>query len=138
MASNPVAEAVLGVRDLFHENSIRSLEVLTVYRLKDNEEAMIEACKLDLGKPSYETYMAEAIWSMNDIIFVCDNLGKWMRDESAPDIDFSNKLMSPKIRKDPLGAVLVIGYDTYPTRKETILTTDVSNVEHTTSPSNSP
>lgn len=35
-----------------------------------------------------------------------------MRDESAPDINFTNKLMSPKIRKDPLGAVLVIGYDT--------------------------
>ena len=49
---------------------------------------------------------------MNDIIFVCDNLGKWMRDESAPDIEFTNKLMSPKIRKDPLGAVLVIGYVT--------------------------
>jgi hypothetical protein len=48
---------------------------------------------------------------MNDIIFVCDNLEKWMKDESAPDVDFSNKLMGPKIRKDPLGAVLVIGYD---------------------------
>jgi len=56
--------------------------------------------------------MGEAIWCMNDIIFVCDNLGKWMREESAPDINFSNKLVSPKIRKDPLGAVLVIGYDT--------------------------
>jgi len=49
---------------------------------------------------------------MNDIIFICDNLEKWMRDENAPDINFSNKMMSPKIRKDPLGAVLIIGYDT--------------------------
>jgi len=59
--------------------------------------------------PTFEASLAEAGWCTNDIIFVCDNLEKWMKDENAPDIDFSNKLMSPKIRKDPLGAVLVIG-----------------------------
>jgi len=47
---------------------------------------------------------------MNDIIYVCHNLEKWMKDENPPDIDLSNKLMNPKIRKDPLGAVLVIGW----------------------------
>jgi beta-apo-4'-carotenal oxygenase len=33
-----------------------------------------------------------------------------MKDEKAPDIDLMNSFLSPKIRKDPLGAVLVIGY----------------------------
>lgn len=46
---------------------------------------------------------------MNDIIFVCDNLEKWVQDEKAPDIDLVNSFLSPRIRKDPLGAVLVIG-----------------------------
>lgn len=82
---------------------------LTIGRLKDNLEAINQACKLDLGKPEFETYLSEVGWCMNDIIFICDNLEKWMKDESPPGIDFTNKLMNPKIRKDPLGAVLIIG-----------------------------
>jgi beta-apo-4'-carotenal oxygenase len=46
---------------------------------------------------------------MNDIVFICNNLAKWMKDEKAPDIPLMNAALSPKIRKDPLGVVLVIG-----------------------------
>jgi len=46
---------------------------------------------------------------MNDIVFICNNLAKWMKDEKAPDIPLMNAAFSPKIRKDPLGVVLVIG-----------------------------
>ncbi len=46
---------------------------------------------------------------MNDIIFILSNLAKWMKDESPPDIALMNKIVSPKIRKDPMGVVLVIG-----------------------------
>jgi beta-apo-4'-carotenal oxygenase len=69
---------------------------------------------LDLGKPEYETYLTESGWCKNDIIFICKNLEKWMKDESAPDIDLTNKLMSPIIRKDPIGTVLVIGAYNFP------------------------
>ena len=79
-------------------------------RLKDNEEAIYEACKRDIGKPSFETYVAELGWCQNDIIFMQNNLEKWVKDEAAPDIPLMNKLASPRIRKDPLGAVLIIGY----------------------------
>ena len=68
-----------------------------------------EACTKDLGKPAHETYLSEAGWCLNDIIFICNNLEKWMKDESAPDIALMNKIVSPKIRKDPMGVVLVIG-----------------------------
>ena len=47
---------------------------------------------------------------MNDCIFVSNNLEKWAKDEPAPDINLMNKAFSPKIRKDPLGCVLIIGY----------------------------
>lgn len=53
---------------------------------------------------------------MNDIVFVCNSLEKWAKDESAADIPFMNKLLSPKIRKDPLGCVLIIG--SFPTFSE--------------------
>jgi beta-apo-4'-carotenal oxygenase len=82
---------------------------MQINRLKDNENAIVEACKQDLGKPTFETYLTELGWCENDIIFMCKNLPKWVKDERAPDIAFTNRALSPKIKKDPLGAVLVIG-----------------------------
>jgi beta-apo-4'-carotenal oxygenase len=54
--------------------------------------------------------MTESGWCENDIIFICNNLEKWMKDETAQDIPLTNKFLGPKIRKDPLGVVLVIGF----------------------------
>lgn len=77
--------------------------------LKDNEEQLFEACKLDLGKSRYESYISEVGWVLNDIIFVCKNLEKWAKEESASDVPLMMVAMTPKIRKDPLGVVLVLG-----------------------------
>ncbi|KAK4899501.1 Hexadecenal dehydrogenase [Elasticomyces elasticus] len=82
--------------------------------IKDEEPALTEALKLDLGKSAYEAYLSEIGWCLNDILFVCTNLEKWMKDESAPDIPLTNLLMRPRIRKDPLGAVLIIGAYNFP------------------------
>lgn len=84
--------------------------MLTLHRLKDHEAAVVEACKRDLGKSNFETYMTEFTWCCNDIIFVQKNVEKWMKDESAPDIALMNLPLSPRIRKEPLGAVLIIGF----------------------------
>lgn len=78
-------------------------------RLKDNSNAIAVACKKDLGKGEFETGVTELDWCTNDIILVNNNLKTWAKDETAPDIPLTNKLVSPKIRKDPLGAVLIIG-----------------------------
>jgi hypothetical protein len=78
--------------------------------IKDHEEEIVEACAQDLHKPRFEAEVAESGWLLNDIVFTTRNLHKWVKDEKAPDIDLSFKFMSPKIRKDPLGTVLVIGY----------------------------
>ena len=79
------------------------------FRLRDNEPAILEACKKDLGKGIFESIVTEVDWCANDTIFCCSNLVKWAKDESAPDIPLTNKLLSPRIRKDPLGCVLIIG-----------------------------
>ncbi|KAI9708205.1 MAG: hypothetical protein M1820_004159 [Bogoriella megaspora] len=109
-----------GVRDAFHTHKTRSVQYRLVqlrklyWGLKDNEEAVLEACKRDLGKSQFETYLTELGWCMNDIIFMCNNLSKWTKDESAPDISLTNKLLAPKIKKDPLGTVLIIGAYNFP------------------------
>ncbi|KAG9242701.1 Aldehyde/histidinol dehydrogenase [Calycina marina] len=82
--------------------------------IKDNEGLLVEACKLDLGKPSFETFISEVDWIKNDIIFTTGKLKKWMKDEKPEDIPLANKLLSPRIRKEPLGTVLVIGAYNFP------------------------
>lgn len=82
--------------------------------VNDYAEALVESCKQDLGKPMFETYLSEVDWVKNDIIFVCNNLAKWIKDEPAPDIPLTNSLLNPRIKKEPLGTVLVIGAYNFP------------------------
>ncbi|KAF7858419.1 hypothetical protein EAF04_009020 [Stromatinia cepivora] len=84
------------------------------WAIHDNSDALIEAEKSDLGKPAFETRLTEIDWMKNDIVFICKNLKKWMKDEPAPDIALTNTLFSPRIRKEPLGAALVIGAFNFP------------------------
>lgn len=86
--------------------------MLTINSIKDHEREIAEALSRDLGKPLFETEISESGWLMNDIVFITRNLHKWVKDEKAQDIDLSFKFMNPKIRKDPLGCVLVMGYAT--------------------------
>jgi beta-apo-4'-carotenal oxygenase len=84
------------------------------WALIDNADLIVDACRLDLGKATFETHASEIDWCANDIVFASKNLEKWMRDEPAPDMSLADKLVRPKIRKDPMGAVLVIGCWNFP------------------------
>lgn len=89
-------ESITGIHDglykTFHSHKTRPLSWrLTQLRklwwgIKDAEAQLFEACARDLGKPSYEAYISEVGWVLNDIIFVCNNLRKWAKDEKASDI----------------------------------------------------
>ncbi|KAL8951651.1 MAG: hypothetical protein Q9222_002379 [Ikaeria aurantiellina] len=109
-----------GVRNAFNSHKTKHINFRLVqlrklyWGIKDNEAAIAQACKQDLGKGHFETYLTEIDWCLNDIVFVTKNLEKWVKDEPAPDIPLANKLLSPRIRKDPLGAVLVIGTYNFP------------------------
>ncbi|PSN72413.1 aldehyde dehydrogenase [Corynespora cassiicola Philippines] len=108
------------VRASFLTHKTRPLEFRLVqlrklyWGLKDNQDLIAEACQKDLGKSGFETYLTEVGWCMNDVIFMSNNLARFAKDEAAEDVDFSNKFMSPKIRKDPLGAALIIGAFNFP------------------------
>lgn len=92
---------------------IKQLNAL-YWGLNDEEPALLEACKADLGKSAYETYLTEVGWVKNDILFMIKNLEKWTKDEAAADAGLMNLAMRPRIRKDPLGVALVIGAYNFP------------------------
>ena len=115
-----IASTVQTIRNTFNSQKTKPIEYRLLqlrklyWSLVDNEDDIVEACRRDLGKSKFETYLTEIDWCKNDILFMTKNVAKWVKEESAPDIALTNKLVSPKIRKDPLGAVLVIGAYNYP------------------------
>lgn len=110
-----IPKIVSRVRNTFFTHKTRSVQFRIkqlrklYWAIKDNEAAMLEACKRDLGKGYFEGMLSEITWVQNDIVFMTKNLEKWAQDEKPDDISFTNKIVSPRIRKDPLGSVLVIG-----------------------------
>jgi beta-apo-4'-carotenal oxygenase len=82
--------------------------------LVDNTDILVEAMKQDLGKPAFEIYISEIDFCKNDIVFMTNNLAKWMKDEPAQDMTFTNGLLNPRIKKEPLGTILVIGAYNFP------------------------
>ncbi|OCK81950.1 aldehyde dehydrogenase [Lepidopterella palustris CBS 459.81] len=108
------------IRDTFKSHKTRSIEYRVqqlrklYWGLKDNQDLIAEACKRDLGKSGFETYVTEVGWCMNDIIFMSTNIARFAKDEPAEDITFTNRFFGPRIRKDPLGSVLIIGAYNFP------------------------
>ncbi|KAL3477149.1 Aldehyde/histidinol dehydrogenase [Aspergillus californicus] len=115
-----IQERTSRVKRTFLEHKTRDVEFRLVqlrklyWAIKDHEQQIVEALRLDLGKPRFESEVGESVWLENDIIFISKNLHKWMKDEKASDIELTWKFMNPKIRKDPLGTVLVIGAFNFP------------------------
>lgn len=89
----------------FRQQQLRKL----YWGFKDNEALITEACKRDLGKSAFETYMVEYQWCMNDSIWMANKLPEFAKDEKPKDIAFTNKFVGPRIKKDPLGTALIIG-----------------------------
>ncbi|KAL4808412.1 Aldehyde/histidinol dehydrogenase [Aspergillus unguis] len=115
-----IQERVSRVKKTFLEHKTRDVEFRLVqlrklyWAIKDHEDQINEALRLDLGKPEFETAVGESVWLENDICFISKHLHNWVKDEKAPDIDLTFKFMNPRIRKDPLGTVLVIGAFNFP------------------------
>lgn len=80
------------------------------WALKDHEDEALEACKKDLGKPGNEAFITEIGWVYKDIFFALENLDKWAAAESVAEVETLFKiLLKPRVRKEPIGTVLIIG-----------------------------
>jgi beta-apo-4'-carotenal oxygenase len=115
-----IAPTCAKVRATFLSHKTRPLEFRIqqlrklYWAFKDNEELIQEACKRDLGKSQFETYLTEISWVMNDCVWMANNVERFAKDEKPADIAFTNKFMGPRIRKDPLGTALIIGAYNFP------------------------
>jgi beta-apo-4'-carotenal oxygenase len=82
--------------------------------LKDLTPKFFEALRQDLKKSAHDAILSEIGWSMQDCMFAIKNLEKWAKDDKNVDVNFQFAMLKPRIRKEPLGAVLIIGTYNYP------------------------
>ena len=103
------------IHDSFHSQKTKPLSWRVTqlrklwWAIKDREQQLGEALQRDLGRPFYEAYLTEIGWVLNDIIFTVNNIEKWAKEEAASDVPLTFMPMRPRVRKEPLGVVLILG-----------------------------
>ncbi len=112
-----IPSLVAGLRETFDSGKTRSLawrkaqlEALIRFA-QENDEALIEALRADMGKPELEARVADVGQISIEAKFALKNLKKWTRPESAGSIPLMGKSF---VVRDPLGVVLIIAPWNYP------------------------
>ncbi|KAF9896783.1 hypothetical protein BX616_006772 [Lobosporangium transversale] len=93
----------------YRKEQIKGLYNLIV----ENEEALREACVLDLHKPLTEVVLGETGPVKQECVDTLKNLDYWAAPEKVK-VSLINKMDTVHVRKEPLGIVLVIGAWNYP------------------------
>ncbi|EXA29734.1 aldehyde dehydrogenase (NAD(P)+) [Fusarium oxysporum f. sp. pisi HDV247] len=116
-----IARITTTLRATFRSNKTKELQWrLSQLRklywvIKDSTPALVEALYKDLRKSEHEALLSEIDWVTNDCLYMIKNLEKFAKDEPIPGVPTAASLMmKPRIRKEPLGMVLVIGAYNFP------------------------
>ncbi|KAK0644495.1 Aldehyde/histidinol dehydrogenase [Cercophora newfieldiana] len=110
------------VRGTFRTNKTKNVQWrLTQLRklywaIEDYRPQLMAALKKDLNKSEYEAVLTEVDWVKSDCMFMIKNLETFVKDEklAAPTVPAHFSLMKFRVRKEPLGAALIIGPYNYP------------------------
>ncbi|KAJ5827643.1 hypothetical protein N7447_004406 [Penicillium robsamsonii] len=82
--------------------------------IEDNEQAILNAIKDDLNRSEVESYLTDLAGIRKDILYHLDNIDAWAADEKIGDSFIARRLGLARIRKEPLGVVLIIGAWNFP------------------------
>ncbi|KJZ78226.1 hypothetical protein HIM_02264 [Hirsutella minnesotensis 3608] len=82
--------------------------------LVDNAHLIEEALHRDMRKSKYEANLTELDWCKTECVTVANQLDKWAQDEAIVGLPLQYRPMSPRIRHEPLGSILIIGAFNFP------------------------
>ncbi|KAI0811484.1 Aldehyde/histidinol dehydrogenase [Xylaria sp. FL0064] len=82
--------------------------------ITDYTPKILAALKQDIGKPSPEAILCEVAFSLTDLNLVLEKLKTWVKDDTDLDYPLSFAPLKPRVRKEPLGPVLIIGPYNFP------------------------
>ncbi|KAF6819566.1 fatty aldehyde dehydrogenase [Colletotrichum sojae] len=108
------------LRATFRSNKTKDLKWRTIqlrklyWAIKDFTPQLCDALRKDLRKCKHEALLSEVDWAANDCLYMIKNLEKFAKDETVEDVPLTYAALKPRIRKEPLGMVLVIGAFNFP------------------------
>jgi aldehyde dehydrogenase (NAD+) len=114
-----IAGTVARLRTTYNTRKTRPLEwrrnqlQQMVAMLEENEDAFIEALRLDLGKPMVEGFITDIAFVTGEVKSMIKNLKKWNKPERVSSPIVTQPAKSRRI-PEPLGVVLVIAPWNYP------------------------
>ncbi|KAI1308291.1 Aldehyde/histidinol dehydrogenase [Xylaria venustula] len=82
--------------------------------ITDYTPNILAALKQDIGKPSTEAIFAEVSFSLTDLNLTLNKLKTWAKDDTDLDYSLIFSPLKPRVRKEPLGPVLIIGPYNFP------------------------
>ncbi|GAP83098.1 putative aldehyde dehydrogenase [Rosellinia necatrix] len=82
--------------------------------ITDCTPKFITALKQDIGKPSGEALLTEISYTISDLNLTLKKLKTWVKDDTNLDYPLTFAPLKPRLRKEPLGAVLIIGPYNFP------------------------
>ncbi|KAJ3555789.1 hypothetical protein NPX13_g10285 [Xylaria arbuscula] len=115
-----IARYAADVRESFASQKTKDVEWRLVqlrklyWGITDYTPNLIAALKQDIGKPSLESIVGEISFSIGDLQLIMKKLKTWAKDEKDLDYPLTFAPLRPRVRKEPLGAVLIIGAYNYP------------------------
>ncbi|KAI1812903.1 aldehyde dehydrogenase [Poronia punctata] len=115
-----VARFAASVRDAFESQKTKDVEWRLVqlrklyWAITDYSPKIVAALNKDLGKPSHEAILAEVSFCLSDLNLALKKLKTWVQDDTDLDYPITFTPLKPRIRKEPLGSVLIIGPYNFP------------------------
>ncbi|KAJ4302559.1 Hexadecenal dehydrogenase [Collariella sp. IMI 366227] len=81
------------------------------WALDDYTPQILAALKQDLRRSDFESHLIEVDWLKNDCMYTLKHLDAWAKDQKlrSPDVPAHFSMMNFRVRKEPLGTVLIIG-----------------------------
>jgi len=95
----------------------RQVQLRKLYwALEDYKPQLVAALASDLRKSKFEALLTEVDWVKKDCLYMLDHLENFAKDQKlgAPDVPITFSMMKFRVRKEPLGTVLIIGPYNYP------------------------
>jgi aldehyde dehydrogenase (NAD+) len=115
----PIADTVARLRRAFDSGITRSLEwreaqLRQLLRMfDDNDDAMEEALRLDLGKCRFESFVGETGFTKAELKHTLKNLRRWVKPQKVK-VPLPVQPSRARIQAEPLGVVLIIAPWNYP------------------------
>ena len=119
VSSNDIPDKIAKVREGFRAGTLRDVNdrVTQLRQLKrfliEEEPAIIEALRSDLGKSAIEAYTTEIGFTINEVDHMLKNIEKWTSPRKVS-LPIHQRPGSGRIVPEPLGTVLIISPWNYP------------------------